>query len=145
MVDTVTSQTLYDTTKRSSFLFTNKSDGTGESVIKIDASELTGNTSPADCRFDISAVQWNISTGANESVDLNWAATANTTALVLSGSGKMEVQQGTFTPIRNSSLGLSGCTGDLNFSTSNFTANSTYTILININKILGYVGSPSSV
>ena len=67
MADTVTSQTLTDTSGVKTVIkFTNSSDGTGESLVnKVDASELTHLTE--DGTKVISKINWSINTADSKS------------------------------------------------------------------------------
>ena len=91
MADTVTSQTLTDTSGVKTVIkFTNSSDGTGESLVnKVDASELTHLTE--DGTKVISKINWSINTADSKSgVEIIWDGATNATALVLSGQGFMD-------------------------------------------------------
>ena len=127
MADTVTSQTIADTTGvKFTVKLTNLSDGTGETLVKkVDASELTFMTE--DANRTISKVWYSINTANNKSaVELLWDGATNATAMLLGGNGYFdlrtagnEVSNNAVTP-----------TGDVLLSTKNFALGDNYTIII---------------
>ena len=127
MADTVTSQTIADTTGvKFTVKLTNLSDGTGETLVKkVDASELTFMTEDANRTF--SKVWYSINTANNKSaVELLWDGATNATAMLLGGNGYFdlrtagnEVSNNAVTP-----------TGDVLLSTKNFALGDNYTIII---------------
>lgn len=131
MVDTVKSRIFKDGTDSAGFLFTNKSDGTGETeVVKIDASELNfANTNPI---VDITICSWYISSG--KSVEVMFDGTPNSTAIILTGSGSINFTRGTG-EIKNDA---NTPTGDILFSTIGFANNDIYSILLEVKKRSGF-------
>ena len=91
MADTVTSQTITDVAGTKTVQkFTNKSDGTGETLVtKVDASELNHASSTTK----IARVVYSINTtDPKGSVEILFDGTTNATALFLSGQGTMDLQ-----------------------------------------------------
>ena len=84
MADAVTSQTLFDDGGHVCMLFTNVSDGTGESAVtKVDASALVGGGTST--RYAVEAIAWaNVGMGFNllwdASTDVLFFTTGNTTS-----------------------------------------------------------------
>ena len=117
MADTVTSQTLTDTSGVKTVIkFTNSSDGTGESLVnKVDASELTHLTE--DGTKVISKINWSIRDGAT-----------NATACFLSGQGYWDLR----TDGNEISNNATTPTGDILFSTKNFANGDNYTIILEV-------------
>ena len=121
MADTVTSQTINDTSGTKTVMkFTNISDGSGETLVtKMDASALTHMTE--DATKKISKIWWSCNTNSgNGGVEILWAGSGtsgvNATALFVSGEGYWDLHTA----------------GNVLFSTKNFTANDTYTIIIEV-------------
>jgi len=93
MADTVTSQTISDTSGvKFVAKLTNLSDGTGETLVKkVDASELTFMTE--DGNRKISKIWYSINTNSNKSgIELVWDGVTNATALLLSGNGYWDLR-----------------------------------------------------
>lgn len=135
MADTVTSRTLIDTDTRCVHLFTNHSvAGAGEtSIVKIDVSALSGYVSTASL-LNIRRINWTIPNygTVGGSVKLEWDATTDVTALILSGTGEMKFVDEYQAFVSNNAG--TGITGDLLLTTIGFTANSAYSILIECRK-----------
>ena len=88
MADTVTKQTISDTTGIKYVVkLTNFSDGTGETLVnKVDASALTFMTEDGERK--LAKVWYSISTSNNRSaVELMWAGATNSTLAIISGNG----------------------------------------------------------
>lgn len=108
-------------------VFTNLSDGTGESdVKKIDISALT----PAPKSLTIEEIWYSVSGMA---VVIEFDATTDETALVLQGTGHMDLTS--IGGIKDSRA--SGYTGDVFFTTSGHTAADSYTIILKCRKNMG--------
>jgi len=125
MADKVTAQKLFEGDKRASFVFTNLSDGTGESAAtKVDISAL----SPPASRVKIEKVEYAISPGM--SVVINFDHSTPDQVLALSGSGCLDFckEGGLQDPAS------AGGTGDITFTTVGAEADSTYTIKLCIAK-----------
>ena len=127
MADTVTTQTIADTSGVKFVVkMTNLSDGTGENLVKkIDASEVTFMTE--DGNRKISRVWYSINTAnAKSAVELIWDGETNSTAMLLSGNGYIDLRQvGNEIP-NNATLP----TGDVLLSTRNFAQGDNYTLII---------------
>lgn len=133
MADAITNQILVDGQKEVVMLFTNTSDGTGESaILKVDVSTLSTNSQGYTCtgvRIDrITASTYGMA------VQLLWDATTDVTAFVIGGDQFVDtgpVCDG-FAPIPNNSG--AGKTGDILFTTKGATANDTYSIMLFMTK-----------
>ena len=127
MADTVTTQTIADTTVVKFVVkMTNFSDGTGENLVKkIDASEVTFMTEDANRKI---AKIWNsVNTADNKSaVEILWDGATNATALLLSGNGYFDLRTAG-NEISNNAVTP---TGDVLLSTKNFALGDNYTIII---------------
>jgi len=127
MADTVTTQTIVDTTGvKYVCKLTNFSDGTGESLVtKVDASELTFMTE--DGTKKISKIWYSVNTTNNKSaVELLWGGTTNKTAVLLSGNGYWDLRDSGNEIPNNASTP----TGDVLLSTRNFALGDNYTIIV---------------
>jgi hypothetical protein len=137
MADAVTSQTLSDGDTTAVMKFTNISDGSGEaSVVKVDVSALTANSSTAAAcsRVHITQVWYAIS---GMRIDLEWAATTNVKALILGAGVALEPTNGhfdfrSFGGIKNNAG--SGIDGDVALTTLHHTSNDAYTIILELKK-----------
>ena len=129
MADTVTSQTLTDTSGVKTVIkFTNSSDGTGESLVnKFDASELTFMTE--DGERTLSKINWSINTADSKSgVEVIWDGATNATACFLSGQGYWDLN----TDGNGITNNATTPTGDILFSTKNFANGDNYTIILEV-------------
>ena len=127
MADTVTSQTIADTSGVKFVVkFTNFSDGSGEDLVKkVDASETTFMTE--DGNRKISKIWYSINTNNNKSgVELIWDGATNATALFLSGNGYWDLRTAGDEIPNNSTTP----TGDVLLSTNGFINGDNYTILV---------------
>ena len=127
MADTVTSQTIADVTGSKTVIkFTNKSDGTGESLVtKVDASALNH----ASDSTKIARVIYSINTtDPKGSVEILFDGTTNATALFLAGQGTIDLQTAA---IQTANIATSP-TGDILFSTHNFVSGDSYTIILEV-------------
>ena len=127
MADTVTSQTLTDTSGVKFVVkITNISDGTGETLVKkVDASETTFMTE--DGNRKIAKIWYSINTSNNRSaVELIWDGVTNSTAMILSGNGYWDLRTSGNEVVNNSTTP----TGDLLLSTKNFANGDNYTLII---------------
>ena len=127
MADTVTSQTITDVSGSKTVMkFTNLSDGTGESLVKkVDASELNHASSSTK----IARVIYSSNTvGGNGAVELVYDGATNATAMVLGGSGTIDLQ----TPAIQIANTATTPTGDILFSTKNFVNGDSYTIILEL-------------
>ena len=129
MADTVTSQTLTDTSGVKTVIkFTNSSDGTGESLVnKFDASALTHLSE--DGTKIISKINWSINTADSKSgVEIIWDGATNATACFLSGQGYWDLN----TDGNGIANNATTPTGDILFSTKNFASGDNYTIILEV-------------
>ena len=127
MADTVTTQTIADTTGVKFVVkMTNFSDGTGENLVKkIDASEVTFMTEDANRK--ISRVWYSINTSnAKSGVEIIWDGDTNATAMLLGGNGYFDLRTAG-NEISNNAVTP---TGDVLLSTKNFALGDNYTIII---------------
>ena len=127
MADTVTVQTLADTTGvKFVAKLTNLSDGTGENLVKkIDASEVTFMTEDANRK--IAKIWYSINTSDSKSaVELLWDGATNSTALLLSGNGHIDLRPSGNEIPNNATTP----TGDVLLSTKNFADGDNYTIIV---------------
>ena len=127
MADTVTSQTIADTSGvKFVTKLTNFSDGTGETLVrKVDASELTFMTE--DGNRKISKIWYSINTNNNKAgVEIIWDGTTNASALFLSGTGYWDLRTAGNEVPNNATTP----TGDVLLSTKNFVNGDNYTLII---------------
>ena len=127
MADTVTSQTIADTSGvKFVTKLTNFSDGTGETLVKkVDASELTFMTE--DGNRKISKIWYSVNTNNNKAgVEIIWDGATNATALFLSGNGYWDLRAAGNEVGNNATTP----TGDVLLSTKNFVTGDNYTLII---------------
>ena len=127
MADTVTSQTIADTSGvKFVTKLTNFSDGTGETLVrKVDASELTFMTE--DGNRKISKIWYSVNTNNNKAgVEIIWDGASNASALFLSGNGYWDLRTAGNEVLNNATTP----TGDVLLSTKNFVNGDNYTLII---------------
>jgi hypothetical protein len=127
MADTVTSQTIADTSGvKFVTKLTNFSDGTGETLVrKVDASELTFMTE--DGNRKISKIWYSVNTNNNKAgVEIIWDGATNASALFLSGNGYWDLRTAGNEVPNNATTP----TGDVLLSTKNFVNGDNYTLII---------------
>ena len=127
MADTVTSQTIADTSGvKFVTKLTNFSDGTGETLVKkVDASELTFMTQ--DGNRKISKIWYSVNTNNNKAgVEIIWDGATNASALFLSGNGYWDLRTAGNEVPNNATTP----TGDVLLSTKNFVNGDNYTLII---------------
>ncbi len=123
MADAVSTVVIENGTRNYVAVFTNNSDGTGESnVIKVTEATLGTLTSAK-----VKRILYSVTGG---SVIIAWKASTNNPIAVLSGYGEINLKdtQG----ITNAAT--TGNTGDITFTTKTFVAASVYTIVLEIVK-----------
>ena len=126
MADAVTTQILFQGTKKAIIKFTNISDGTGESAVKkVDVSALSG----APNSVQINQI-WFTTTGM--AVQMLWDATSNVLAYVLGADKSGHLDFSSFGGITNNAE--TGVTGDLLFTTSGHSSGNSYSIILEIIK-----------
>ncbi len=122
MADAVTSQTLFNGSKRTVRAFTNVSDGTGESAVaKIDISTLTG----APTAVRIHRVWYNT---FGMAVKIGFDHTTDDFVLILQGDGQFDFRSFAGIPDPASA----GGTGDVVFTTVGHTSGDTYSIILEV-------------
>lgn len=122
MGDAVTSQTLFNGSKRTVRKFTNLSDGTGESAVtKVDISTLTGT--PAAVRI---MQAWYNTSGM--SVTILFDHDTNDTSMVLQGDGHFDFREFGGVPDPAST----GGTGDILFTTTGHTSGDSYNVILEL-------------
>ena len=138
MADTVTSQTLVDTSGTKTVMkFTNMCDGSGETLVtKMDASALTFMTE--DATKSVAKIWWAVNTTNGKSgIELLWAGSgssaANSTICFLSGRGFHDYYTAGNSIANNATLTANTSpAGDLLISTKGFVAGDNYTIIIEV-------------
>jgi len=129
MADAVKTHTILNTGDTLIALYTNVSDGTGESaVVKVDHSTLTDLTGAVPGKLRIMGLEWSIH--GFPYVKIAFDATTDDTALVLSGNGEMCFSKlgGIKDP------GSTGSTGDIVFTAPAGATTGSYTILLKVAK-----------
>lgn len=127
MADTVTSNVIATGPRNHTAVFTNISDGTGETgVVKVDLSTFKIGTGEIATSITIDAVEWNMQ--GIDYIKLTWDHTTDDTALVLSGTGEMCFKKcgGLRDP------GSAGGTGDLLLTTGAATSGGSYTLVLHV-------------
>lgn len=122
MADSVTTTTLFSNSKRAAFVFTNVSDGTGESAVtKIDISALVG----APSKVKITQVEGNT---VGMSVSVLFDHTTDDRVLVLNDQFHHDFRPwgGLQDPASE------GGTGDILFTTNGATSGDTYCIMMEV-------------
>lgn len=134
MADTVASQLIANGPRNWGYVFTNLSDGTGESgVVKVDGSAsgplgvpLYGQTFYPLSNIKITEIEYDIKGMALEII---WDATSPVIATVLGGFGKLHYRQfGGLAAVSSSGVVLTGATGKIKFTTQGAMPNSSYTV-----------------
>ena len=141
MADTVTSQTLKDSASTWAVKLTNISDGTGEAgVVKVSANTLVASSGGSTQRLSINKIFWNVARGTSSLQDprvtLAWRGTSNTTIVTLTGSGTLDLTTNLQAPLTNNAG--AGANGDILLTTTGFTANAGYTLILEGKKTAGY-------
>lgn len=141
MADTVTSQILKDFSKGYAIKLTNISDGTGETnVVKVDASALVAANGDGTERLSITKLFWSVSAGTSPPIispriTLTWGGGTPATIVILSGTGYWDFVTSGQSPLINNAVTPNG---DILLTTSGFTANAAYTLIIEGRKLTGY-------
>jgi hypothetical protein len=141
MADTVTSQTLKDSATQWAVKLTNVSDGTGETnVVKVSANSLIASDGGSTQRLSINKIAWSVASGTSATISprvtLLWRGTSNTTIVTLTGSGFWDLTTAGTCPLTNNAG--AGANGDILLSTSGFTSNAAYTLILEGKKTAGY-------
>ena len=141
MADSVTAQTLRDTASHWAVKLTNISDGTGESdVVKVSANTLIASDGGGTQRLTVNKIFWSVASGTSATmsprVTLKWrGASSNTDIVTLTGSGFWDLTTAGQCPLTNNATNPNG---DILLSTSGFTANAAYTVILEGKKTAGY-------
>lgn len=123
--DSVTSQILFDGTRRTVMKFTNLGGGDGESAVtKVDVSALKNSPS----KVKIMGVWYNV---VGMVVRVLWDADADVPIFELAGDGHMCFES--FGGVPNNAG--AGVTGDIKFTTVGHDANDTYNIILDMAKL----------
>jgi hypothetical protein len=129
MVDTVSTQTLFDGERMAVMKFTNVSDGTGESaVLKVDVSALAPSASGKACD-GVTIERIHVSV-RGMAVNILWDATTDVPAFIAADG----VYTFDFCKLQLPNNAGAGVTGDILFTTIGAIANSTYTIVLEMVK-----------
>ena len=130
MADAVTSQIIFDGTKRAVIKFTNISDGTGETgVIKVDVSSLEPYLG-ASCSSV--AIQRIDAVTVGMGLNLLWDATTDVLIMALGEGDFVSFDFTRFGGMTNNSG--AGSTGDILFTTVGATAGDKYTVVLELLK-----------
>lgn len=136
MADAVTSQLIANGPRNWGYVFTNLSDGTGESnVVKVDGSAagplgvaIKGQTFYPLSHIKITEIEYDIKGMALEII---WDATTSANATVLGGFGRLHYRQfGGLAAVNSSGVLLVGATGKIKFTTVGQGAGSSYTVFM---------------
>jgi hypothetical protein len=126
MSDAVTSQVLFDGSRKAILKFTSISDGTGESaVVKVDVSALVNTPS----LVQITKI-WYATNGM--AVQMLWDATADVLAFVIGPDQVGSFDFTSFGGIQNNAG--TGVTGDLVFTTVGHSNGDSYSIILEVTK-----------
>ena len=131
MADAVTSQTIFDGDKKVIQKFTNISDGTGESEVKmVDVSALTTNGHGQTCTsVTIEKIWWQC---VGMKTRLFFDATSNAFIIELGENQSGYHDYSSFGGLKNNAG--SGVTGDILFTTVGHSSADTYTITLEMRK-----------
>jgi hypothetical protein len=131
MVDAVTSQTLVDNQTTAVMLFTNISDGTGESLVtKVNVANLAPNALGQACT-GVSVQKLHTSCHGME-FRLLWDATTDVFFFGSAQNNQYSFDFANFGGMRNNAS--TGKTGNILLSTSDQTAGDTYTLILEMTK-----------
>ena len=130
MADAVKTHVLLNTGDTYVAVFTNASDGIGEAggVVKVDISALTDITGRAPAKLRIMKAKWSVQ--GFPYVKIAFAADADDTALLLSGTGEMCLNK--YGGIQDP--GTTGTTGDIKFFAAAGATTGSYTVLLHVEK-----------
>lgn len=131
MVDAVSTQTLVDNQTTAVMLFTNISDGTGESLVtKVNPANLAANALGQACT-GVSVNRIHTACHGME-VRMYWDATTDVFFFGTAQNNQYTFDMASFGGIRNNSG--AGKTGSILFSTADQTLGDTYTIILEMTK-----------
>lgn len=130
MADAVTSQIIFDGTKRAIMKFTNISDGTGETgVVKVDVSALNSYDGTPCSGVSIERIE---AVTIGMGVDILWDATTDVLCMTLGADQFFTFDFTRFSGITNNAG--AGKNGDVLFTTVGATAGDKYTIVLELLK-----------
>jgi len=136
MADAVNSQLIANGPRNWGYVFTNESDGTGESgVVKVDGSAsgplgvaLYGQTFYPLAHIKITEIEYDIK---GMGLEIIWDATTSVIATVLGGFGKLHYRQfGGLAAVGSTGALIAGATGKIKFTTVGAAAGSSYTVFM---------------
>jgi hypothetical protein len=131
MVDAVTTQTLVDNQTTAVMLFTNISDGTGESLVtKVNVANLAANATGQACT-GVSVQKIHTSCHGME-FRLLWDATADVVFFASSQNSQYTFDFSSFGGMRNNAS--TGKTGNILLSTADASSGDTYTLILEMKK-----------
>jgi len=131
MADAVTSQTLVDNQTTAVMLFTNVSDGTGESLVtKVNVANLAVNAFGQACNA-VSVKKIHIATHGM-GVRLFWGATSNIIFFISSQNSQYTFDLSSFGGLVNNST--TGKTGNILLTTFDQSLGDTYTLILEMQK-----------
>lgn len=134
MADTVASQLIANGPRNWGYVFTNESDGTGESgVVKVDGSAsgplgvvVGGATIYPLSNIKITEIEYDIK---GMGLEIIWDATSAVIATVLGGFGRLHyLQFGGLAAVSSTGAVISGATGKIKFTTVGAASGSSYTV-----------------
>tara|TARA_R110000868_G_scaffold383833_1_gene651134 strand:+ start:51 stop:449 length:399 start_codon:yes stop_codon:yes gene_type:complete len=130
MADAVTSQIIFDGTKRAIMKFTNISDGTGETgAVKVDVSALNSYYGTPCSGVSIERIE---AVTIGMGVDILWEATTDALCMTLGADQFFTFDFTRFSGISNNAG--AGKNGDVLFTTVGATAGDKYTIVLELLK-----------
>jgi hypothetical protein len=130
MADAVTSQVIFDGSKRAILKFTNISDGTGETgVVKVDVSALTPYNGAPCSSVSIERIE---AVTIGMGIDILWDATADALCMTLGSDQFFTFDFTRFSGITNNAG--AGKNGDILFTTIGASAGDRYTIVLELLK-----------
>lgn len=131
MADAVTSQTLVDNQTTTVMLFTNISDGTGESLVtKVNVANLAANATGQACT-GVSVQKIHTACHGLE-VRMFWGASSNVFFFGTAQNNQFTFDLSSFGGLVNNAS--TGKTGNILFSTADQSAGDTYTIILEMKK-----------
>ena len=135
MADTVASQLIANGPRNWGYVFTNASDGTGETgVVKVDGSSsgplgvtIGGTIIYPTSNIKITEIEYDISPGLK--LEIIWDATSAQIATVLGGFNKLYYWQfGGLAAVGSTGALIAGATGKILFTTIGSTPGASYTV-----------------
>jgi hypothetical protein len=137
MADVVVSQLIANGPRNWGYVFTNESDGTGETnVVKVDGSStgplgvvIGGTTIYPASHIKIREIEYDISPGLK--LEIIWDATSPQVATVLGGFGRLRYFEfGGLAAVGSTGALITGATGKILFTTVGATPGASYTVFL---------------